>query len=228
MLFPSPSSNQDVPQPSAQQAHTCISTYMTRVEPSLQLFAPAHARQAFLAGGMSMWKTGEVPGPSGWLACYLAALAHGAMSMTKEEWHLSGRFDAREATAREWLLEAGRSLATECTYDRFASLLGLTLILRLLQTSLANRRWQVSCLSAAKIRFAWLTFPIAMYRSARLPPHPPLPPARLRRSSRRPDYHRLPPRHCQGGMRTWPPPGAAGDGSARRREEGVVGQDLRA
>ncbi|GAA6045901.1 hypothetical protein NBRC10513_005304 [Rhodotorula toruloides] len=131
MLFPSPSSNQDVPQPSAQQAHTCISTYMVRVEPSLQLFAPTHARQAFLAGGMGMWTTGEVPNQRGWLACYLAALAHGAMSMTKEEWHLSGRFEAREATAREWLLEAGWALATEY-FTRKPTMAGLRACLLIL------------------------------------------------------------------------------------------------
>lgn len=150
MLFSSPYSIQDIPQPSAQQAHTCISTYMGRVEPALQLFAPIQARQAFLAGGMGMWATGEVPNQRGWLACYLAALAHGAMSMTKEEWHLSGRFDAREATAREWLLEAGRVLTIECASASAHQLLAPpSLIIRLSQTSRASQRSQVSCLYAS-------------------------------------------------------------------------------
>ncbi|GEM06857.1 hypothetical protein Rt10032_c02g0874 [Rhodotorula toruloides] len=131
-LFPFALANQDVPQPSEQQAHNCISTYMIRVEPALQLFAPSQARQAFLIGGMGMWMTGEVPNQRGWLACYLAALAHGAMSMTKEEWHLSGRSDAREATARQWLLEAGRALAVEC-FTRKPTMAGLRACLLILQ-----------------------------------------------------------------------------------------------
>ncbi|GAA6050792.1 hypothetical protein JCM3770_001648 [Rhodotorula araucariae] len=99
--------------PASQQIHAHLSTYFARIEPALELFAPAATQAAWQAQCVELWTAGIVPEGKGWLAAYLAGMAMGAMAMTEDEWYESGMSEGRQTKAREWVEEAARLLVAD-------------------------------------------------------------------------------------------------------------------
>lgn len=128
--------------PNAHQAHMCISTYFSRLEPALELFLPGPTvAHRFLQECNALWTAEatvrtrgqgqeeegeegvqqdknvnvEVNGGAtkGWTSVYLASMAMGAMAMTEVEWTSIGCPEDKTRAGAAWLEEAGRRLVED-------------------------------------------------------------------------------------------------------------------
>lgn len=218
---------------SGQQAHSCISNYFSRLEPTLELFVLAEPTRAFLRECADLWAIGSSPQRKGWAPMYLACLALGAMAMTEAEWAALGCAEAKAHATAAWLEEAGRLLVDAGTPCSFCMDLGSSLKQILTPAGIWHKPTVPGRSLAShrrRDRMTFLTrrrhFGPLKHRSSSVSARPPVLLDRPQRPTGRPARPRPPAANRRRGARA--EPARRADGDRRGRRAGPVAQARRA